>query len=530
MPVSTPVVEVDPAVGLEDDIILQAQDVTKVFPGTVALDQVSFKVYKGKVNVLIGENGAGKSTLMKILAGVERPTSGKILLDGKEIHLHSPLDANRLGIGIIYQELNLCSNLSIVDNIYLAREHTVNGLIDQKKERKTAQELVKRLEQNIDPNALVADLRIGQQQIVEIAKALSQDVRILIMDEPTSALSAAEVEVLFRVIRELKAQGVAIIYISHKLEELLQIGDYITVLRDGRKVAEAEAAKVNVSWLIEKMVGRNPAALFTRKERDLGDVLLKVEDLTLPRMGGGYLLDHVSFELHEGEILGFYGLMGAGRSDLVDSLAGARQLATGRITLNGEPVTSKTVSERIQAGFVLIPEDRQRFGLVQSLSVMDNMLLASLKNYLKGLFLSHRVEKNAANQQVKDLSIRVANINQPITSLSGGNQQKVVVAKGLLTKPKVLLLDEPTRGIDVGAKSEIFEIMSRLATQKYGVIFVSSELKEVLAMSDRIVVMSKGAITGVFTHEEATEEKLVAASAVGHGISNGGNNHGTGNE
>ncbi len=517
------------AMALEENILLKAQNITKVFPGTVALDDVSFNVYRGKVNVLIGENGAGNSTLMKILAGVERPTHGKILLDGKEIHLHSPLDANRLGIGIIYQELNLCPNLSIVDNIYLARESTANGLIDKKKERNTARELVRRLEQNIDPNALVADLRIGQQQIVEIAKALSQDVRILIMDEPTSALSAAEVEVLFRVIRELKAHGVAIIYISHKLEELLQIGDYITVLRDGHKVAEAEAAKVNVSWLIEKMVGRNPAALFTRKEHALGDTLLKVEDLTLPRMGGGYILDHISFDLHEGEILGFYGLMGAGRSDLVDCLAGARELATGKIYLNGQLVTSTTVSERIQAGFVLIPEDRQRFGLVQTLSVMDNMLLASLKNYLKGIFLSHQVEKASANQQVKDLSIRVANINQPITSLSGGNQQKVVVAKGLLTRPKVLLLDEPTRGIDVGAKSEIFEIMSRLAAEKYGVIFVSSELKEVLAMSDRIIVMSKGAITGMFSREEATEEKLVAAFAVGHGISNGGNHNGTGN-
>ena len=254
----------------ESDVILTAQNITKIFPGTVALDDVSFAVHKGKVNVLIGENGAGKSTLMKILAGVERPTHGKILLDGREIHLHSPLDATRLGIGIIYQELNLCANLSVVDNIYLAREISQNGLIDHKLEKQHALELIKRLEQNIDPNALVGDLRIGQQQIVEIAKALAQDVRILIMDEPTSALSAAEVEVLFRVIRDLKSHGVAIIYISHKLEELLQIGDYITVLRDGRKVAEEEASKVNVSWLIEKMVGRNPAALVHSQGTQVG--------------------------------------------------------------------------------------------------------------------------------------------------------------------------------------------------------------------------------------------------------------------
>ncbi|RPJ20748.1 MAG: sugar ABC transporter ATP-binding protein [Chloroflexi bacterium] len=528
----TPVLNpgLDTALQESDDIILKAQNITKVFPGTVALEDVTFNVRRGKVNVLIGENGAGKSTLMKILAGVERPTHGKILLDGQEIHPHSPLDANRLGIGIIYQELNLCLNLSVVDNIFLARETTRNGLLAQKSQKQRARELITRLEQKIDPDMNVSDLRIGQQQIVEIAKALTQDVRILIMDEPTSALSAGEVEVLFRVIRELKSHGVSIIYISHKLEELLQIGDYITILRDGHKVAEETASNVSVSWMIEKMVGRNPAALFTRKERQLGDVLLKVEDLTLPRMGGGYALDHVSFELHESEILGFYGLMGAGRSDLVDCLAGARPQATGKIWLRGKPVaTAQSIADRIRCGFVLVPEDRQQFGLIQPLSVMDNMLLASLKNYLRGAFLVHRQEKAAAEKQIRELSIRVANPRQPITSLSGGNQQKVVVAKGLLTQPKVLLLDEPTRGIDVGAKSEISEIMSKLAAQKYGVIFISSELKEILAMSDRILVMSKGAITGEFTHQEATEEKLVAASAVGHGLSNGGNHHGTRN-
>ena len=526
MPDPTPVLEAGTTVS--EDIILTAKNITKVFPGTVALDDVSFNVRKGKVNVLIGENGAGKTTLMKILVGVERPTHGKILLDGREIQLHSPLDATRLGIGIIHQELNLCANLSVVDNIFLAREKTRNGLIEQKSQKQRARELVSRLERKIDPDQLVSDLRIGGQQIVEIAKALSQDVRILIMDEPTSALSAAEVEVLFRVIRELKLQGVSIVYISHKLEEMLQIGDTITVLRDGHKVAEEDASKVDVPWMIEKMVGRNPAALFTRKERQLGDVLLKVENLTLPRVGGGYLLDHISFELREGEILGFYGLMGAGRSDLVDCLAGARPDATGKIWLDGKPVAATTIAERIESGFVLVPEDRQRYGLVGSLSVMDNMLLASLKKYLKGIFLAPKREKEATEKQIMELSIRVANPQQPITALSGGNQQKVVVAKGLLTHPKVLLLDEPTRGIDVGAKSEIFEIMSQLAAQRYSVVFVSSELKEILAMSDRILVMSKGSITGEFSHREATEEKLVAASAIGHGPSNGGNHNGAG--
>lgn len=514
----------DDETAASENIILATQNITQIYPGTVALDDVSFHVRKGKVNVLIGENGAGKSTLMKILAGVQLPTRGKILLDGREIQPRSPLEATRLGIGMVFQELNLCDNLSVVDNIFLARETTrKDGLIAHKSQKERADELLKKLEQKIDPDELVSNLRIGEQQIVEIAKALLQDARILIMDEPTSALSAAEVEVLFRVIRDLKSHGVAIIYISHKLEELLQIGDYVTILRDGRKVAEEEIKNVNVPWMIEKMVGRNPATLFTRKKHKLGDVLLKAENLTLPRSGGGYLLDHVSFELRQGEVLGFYGLMGAGRSDLVECLTGARPQATGNIWLDGKQVTTKTVSGRIQSGFVLVPEDRQRDGIVPTLSVMDNMLLASLKKYLRGIFLAPSQEKSAAHSQIGDLSIRVANSQQPITALSGGNQQKVVVAKGLLTQPKVLLLDEPTRGIDVGAKSEISEIINQLAEQAYGVIFVSSELKEILAMSDRILIMSKGKITGEFTHQEATEEKLVAASAIGHGPSNGGN-------
>jgi len=338
-------------------------------------------------------------------------------------------------------------------------------------------------------------------------------------------LSAAEVEVLFRVIEDLKSSGVAIIYISHKLEELMQIGDYVTILRDGLKVAEDKIQNIDISWMIENMVGRNPATLYTRQAHELGEVLLKAEDLTLPRTGGGFLLDHVSFELRQGEVLGFYGLMGAGRSDLLECLTGARPQATGHVWLDGSKVTTKTVSGRIQSGLVLVPEDRKRDGIVPTLSVIDNMLLASIRNYLKRLFLTSSKEKAAADAQIKNLSIRVADPQQPITSLSGGNQQKVVVAKGLLTQPKVLLLDEPTRGIDVGAKSEISEIINQLAKQKYGVIFVSSELKEILAMSDRILVMSKGKITGEFPRQEATEEKLVAASAIGHGPSNGGNQY-----
>ncbi|MBE2232935.1 MAG: sugar ABC transporter ATP-binding protein [Anaerolinea sp.] len=516
-----------PSSPFSDPVVLRAENITKVYPGTVALDNVNFNVYRGKVNVLIGENGAGKSTLMKILAGVEQPTSGHIFLEEKEIHVRDILAAAAQGIGIIFQEMSLCPNLSVAENIYLAREVKQRGLtIDRKFQKEHTRELIQHLEQDIDPDALVSDLRIGQQQIVEIARALAQDVRILIMDEPTSALSTAEVAVLFRVINELKAEGVSIIYISHKLDELLQIGDFVTILRDGKLVETARAADISVAWIIEKMVGKNPASLFARTEQYVGEVLMRVEDLTLPRAGGGFVVDHVSFNLHAGEILGLYGLMGAGRSDVVDCLAGIRPEATGKVWINDQPVLGTTVSERIGSGIVLVPEDRQREGLVQPMSVHDNILLASLKSYMSGFFLAPGKEKEAVQEMVKRLSIRVANVNQPITSLSGGNQQKCVVAKALLTTPKVLMLDEPTRGIDVGAKSEIFEITTRLAQQGYGVIFISTELKEVLTMSDRILVMSKGAITGEFSRQEATEEKLVAASAVGHGLAGTTEPHG----
>jgi erythritol transport system ATP-binding protein len=507
------------------NIVLKADAVSKVFPGTTALDSVTFNVYEGKVNVLIGENGAGKSTLMKILAGVERASQGRILLDGEPIEIHSPHDAARHGISIIYQELNLCPNLSVAENIYLAREHKRFGVfVDKGFQKQQTTSLIQRLQQNIDPDTLVTNLRIGQQQIVEIVKALSQDARILIMDEPTSALSKTEVDVLFKVIRDLQEHGVTIIYISHKLEEIMQIGDTITILRDGRKVTEAPIYEIDIPWIIEQMVGKNPAALFTRSTHRIGTEQLRVENLTLPRVGGGFAVDHVSFTLHAGEILGIYGLMGSGRTELVEALAGAYSQASGKIWLEGKLLAGNSITNRIKGGLILVPEDRQRDGLVQTLSVANNMLLASLRTYLSGLLLKKQKEKNAVTTSIRSLYIKTSNPGQLIISLSGGNQQKVVVAKALLTHPRVLMLDEPTRGIDVGAKSEIFQFMNQLASEGYGILFVSSELKEVLAMSDRILVMSKGAIVGEFTAETATEEALVTASAGIPGTLNG-NNH-----
>jgi erythritol transport system ATP-binding protein len=512
---------------LTDNVVLRAEGITKVFSGTVALQGVDFNVYRGKVNALIGENGAGKSTLMKILAGVETATAGKLLMDGQEIQINGPRDAARRGIGIIYQELNLFPNLSVTENIFMTREVTTGGvLINEKEQQQRAQAILARFEQPIDPRSVVGDLRVGERQIVEIARALSQNVRILIMDEPTSALSAAEVESLFRVIRELKAQGVSIIYISHKLDELLQIGDYVTVLRDGRLIAEVPAADIDVNWIVEKMVGRDASSFWRHEEHERGESLLEVAHLCLPNSrGADDILKDVSFTLRAGEILGIYGLMGAGRTELFECLMGMRPAYSGKLLLNGKPVTGQTVADRIAQGMMLVPEDRQQQGLVQTLSVASNITLANLSKFTKRFFLSQSDEAREVTRLIGELGIKTPTAQQPIGCLSGGNQQKVVVAKALLTAPKVLLLDEPTRGIDVGAKAEMFEIMRLLAKNGLGVIFSTSELLEALALADRILVMSKGKITGEFERAEATEAALVAASGVGHGARHNENSY-----
>lgn len=494
------------------ELLLQAKQITKVYPGTVALKNVDFNIYRGQVNVLIGENGAGKSTLMKILAGVEQASSGQLLLNGQEIQVTSPREANHYGIGIIYQELNLYPNLSVSENIFMSHERTRFGTIKEKEQHAITRELMTRLEQNIEPKTPVGDLRIGQQQIIEIAKALAQNVRILIMDEPTSALSNTEVEVLFRIIRELKAHDVTIVYISHKLDELLRIGDTFTVLRDGMLVAEAPAADVSLNWIVEKMVGRRADSLFTHSDHTLEQEVLRVEDLTLPRVGGGYVIDHVSLTLHAGEVVGIYGLMGAGRTELLESLIGLNPEARGTILLNGKNLHGLDITARIALGLSLVPEDRQLRGLVQKLSVAQNITLASLSRYVRFAALSRHKERTSVTHQISDLRIKVADPGHLITALSGGNQQKVVVGKSLLTHPKVLMLDEPTRGIDVAAKGEIFEIINQLAQKGLGVLFVSSELKEVLATADRVLVMWKGRIAAEFKKGEITQEAVVAAS------------------
>lgn len=507
---------------LIEELCLTARNVTKVYPGTIALDKVNFNVYRGKVNVLIGENGAGKSTLMKIIAGIEQPTEGIISLNNEEIKLHSTRDAAAKGIGIIHQELNLFPNLNVYQNIFMDREFTKFGvLLDNKKHIEKAAELLKKLEHPISPETLVSDLKVGQQQIVEIAKTMAQqDLHVLIMDEPTSSLSTAEVEVLFRIIGELKEQGISIIYISHRLEEIMRIGDYVTILRDGQFIAEEKVKNIDIPWIVRNMVGHGNTKIVKRQSAVKGEELLRVESLNLPRKGGGYSLHNVSFSLRKGEILGVYGLLGAGRTELIETLMGMHPEATGNIYLEGKKIKPKSIWEQIQRGFAHIPEDRQREGLVQTLSIAKNLTLSSLYNYTKGFHLIKKKEDESITEMIKSLYIKVADRKLPILSLSGGNQQKVVIGKGVLTSPKILLLDEPTRGIDVGAKADVFDIINKFASKELGIIVVASELKEIVSISDRVIVLSNGNLTGEFEGTGITEQSLVAASAAGHGLPN----------
>jgi erythritol transport system ATP-binding protein len=496
------------------DVILKAEGVGKVFPGTIALQDVDFEVRRGAVNVLVGENGAGKSTLMKILAGATAPSTGRLVLRGQPVVFQSVRDAAAQGIGIIYQELNLCPNLSVAENLSLIDPPTRFGFdIDGKRQVEKARALLARLEHPIDPNKLVDDLRVGQQQIVEIAKALAADVDVLIMDEPTSALSAAEVEILFKVIHDLKAHGVAIVYISHRLEEITRIGDYITVLRDGRWQADALVKDISVDWIIERMVGAT-GLVSQGKAGHLGGKALTVGNVSLPRAAGGFLVDHVSFSVRTGEIVCLYGLLGAGRSELFECLMGLQPQAVGQIEVGGNDITRLSVAARIGRGLVLVPEDRQRDGLVQTLSVRANLTLASLRRFTQLFSLNGTKERSEARDMIRRMTIKVSSPEVEVTALSGGNQQKVVIGKSLMTGPSVILLDEPSRGVDVGAKAEIFKVMRQLSDAGLAVIFSTSDLKEALGYADRIVVMSRGKIAADYRRDEATEAALVEASTV----------------
>ncbi len=503
----------------EQEVVLRLAGVSKVYSGTVAVKQADFEVRRGAVNVLVGENGAGKSTLVKMIAGVERPTAGRILLDGKPVEFQDTADAMAHGIGMVFQELNLFGNLSVAENIFANREIVRRGRIDYAEQERQTKALMERLQTAVDPRAKVEDLMIGQQQLIEIAKAVARNARILIMDEPTSALSAPEVEILFRVIADLKSKGVAIVYISHRLEELMRIGDFITVLRDGRVPGARPMAEVDLHWIVRQMIGSDAKDFSTPGDQAFGDEAFRAADVCLPRITGGYAVDHVSLSVRSGEIVGVYGLMGAGRSEFLECVLGRHPMASGQIFIEGRPVREKDIGGRIARGLALIPEDRQRDGLVSILSVAENLTMASLRKLTKFFHIQARAEAEAVRREVGELSIKVADTALPVSSLSGGNQQKVVIGKALLTSPKVLLMDEPSRGIDIGAKADVFRIMRSLAAQGIGIVFVTSDLDEVLALSDRIAVMSKGRLTALLDRADATEANIVAASSVGHGSS-----------
>jgi len=495
---------------LAEEIILEVRNISKSFPGVRALSNVSLSIKRGEVHALVGENGAGKSTLMKILAGAYTKDSGEIILRGKPVEIESPAHAQSLGIAIIYQEFNLAPHLSAAANIFIGREPRSKffNFIDNRRIRQDAQAIMSELGVDIDVSRPVRDLNVAQQQSTEIAKALSMNADLIIMDEPTSALAEAEVAVLFDVIRRLKAKGITFIYISHNLEEVFQISDRISVLRDGQLIGTNETAKLDAREVVRMMVGRTLDDMFPKPKVDIGGPLLEVKNLS--RRG---VIRDVSFTLHRGEILGIAGLLGAGRTELMRCIFGADRITSGEIWMEGKRVDIRSPRDAIAAGIGFVPEDRKQQGLFLSLAMRINASAVILPTLARWGLINRQQEKKLVSESIAALQIKTAGQEQIVRDLSGGNQQKVVLAKWLAIKPKVLILDDPTRGIDVGAKVAIHTLMGEFARQGVGIILISSELPEVLGMSDRIIVMDEGAICGEFSREEATHEKVMLAAA-----------------
>ncbi|MBM3743880.1 MAG: sugar ABC transporter ATP-binding protein [Actinobacteria bacterium] len=494
---------------------IEAINVSKNYGVTQALKSANFKAESGQVTALFGENGAGKSTLMKILAGIERPTSGEIKVFGEKVEIYSPIDAQSLGITIIHQELSLCPNLSVRDNIFMGRENSKLGFMNYTHEEEVTRRVLAQLEEVIDPETRVENLRLGLQQIVEIARALTINSKVLIMDEPTSALSSTEVAVLFKIILELKEKGVAIIYISHHLEEALEISDHAIVLRDGQVVAEADVADIDLEWVVSNMLGRTfKEQAHKNSGRTKGRNILEIKNARILERGIAtsklYAVEDFSLTVKAGEIVSIYGLMGAGRTELMEALAGRDDFAHGELLLDGIDVKHLSVQNRIKAGMGLVPEDRQRDGLIQQMSVGSNLSLASYMSHIKCGLVNRSTEKTKIEEAIKNVRVKTSGRDMPIESLSGGNQQKVVLGRMLLTDPKILLLDEPTRGIDVGAKGEIFDLLRERAEQGLAILFVTSEISEAINWSDRIVVMSRGHVVGIYKPSDVTREEIMS--------------------
>lgn len=488
-----------------DALVLEMRAISKRFGATQALSGVSLQLRPGEVHALLGENGAGKSTLIKIMTGVQSPDSGEMLLDGQPIHLSSSQDAQRHGIAAMYQEPMIFPDLSVAENIFIGHRNR-GRIVDRRRMEKEGTEVLSRLGVQIEVDEPARGLTLAEQQTVEIAKAISLDVRVLIMDEPTASLSAHEVRRLFRIIDNLRSQGVAILFISHRMDEVFEISDTVTILRDGQWISTRPRAELTPRIAIRDMVGRQVVEIFRRERRPPGDVRLKVEGLT--RTGA---FEDISFEIHAGEVLGFAGLVGARRTDVGLALFGIAPAERGTVTLDGKPARVSNPRQAMNLGIAYSTEDRHQLGLILPQSIANNIILPSLPRFLSQFGLVKRDEEAQVAETYRTLlSIRAASVDVPISSLSGGNQQKVVISKWLETHPKVLILDEPTRGIDVGAKVEVHQLIDQLAGQGMAIMLISSDLPEVLAMSDRILVMREGHQMAILDHTEATQERVLA--------------------
>ena len=487
-----------------ENSLLVMRDISKTFPGVKALDRLNFDLKAGEVHGILGENGAGKSTLIKVLGGIYSADSGEIFINGQQVRINSVMDAKHNGISIIHQELMLIPHMTVAENIFLTREPKIGGRIDKQKMNRDAQAILESLNTNIRPETVVSRLSIAQQQLVEIAKALTLNAKILVMDEPTSSLTETEVEVLFRTIRQLRSQNVGIIYISHRMAELFTITDRITVIRDGRFIGTEVTKETDVDTLISMMVGIKLDSYYTFTKRDYGDVVLDVRHIKRKNV-----LNDVSFTLRAGEILGFGGIVGAGRSELMRAIIGIDPMDEGEVYVCGSKMTKRSPKLAKEMGLVLVPENRKLEGLVLNNTVEFNSTLAVLNDFIGKLFLNKKKQHDIVDRFVKLLSIKTSSYDKTVAKLSGGNQQKVVIAKWLATKPKVLIMDEPTRGIDVGAKADIYKIIDMLAQQGIGIIVISSELNEIINICDHIAVMYAGRINKVLDRSEATQENIL---------------------
>jgi ABC-type sugar transport system ATPase subunit len=492
-----------------NNVVLEMKSITKAFPGVLALNSVEIDLRKGEVLGILGENGAGKSTLIKILAGVYQMDSGEILMEGRNVTFKNPQDANNAGIRVIYQELNTLEALTIAENIFLGElnNDTPFRTVNWRMLNKMASGVLSRLDVDLNPRTVMEDLTIAEKQVVEIAKAIWKEAKILVMDEPTAALSEKDTQTLFNVIRLLKKSGHSIIYISHRLDEIFEITDRVTVLRDGNKIATVNTSETNRDELIRVMVGRELKDMYPKRKVPIGDVVLEVENLNVEDK-----LYDISFELREGEILGVFGLLGSGRTELVNALFGVIPKQSGRIKVNGKFVNIRNPIDARENKLGLVPLDRKNEGLALILSVKENLTLSNIEDLGTGMLINKRNEEQKAIRWINEVNIKTPSIMTEINSLSGGNQQKVVLAKWLESGSKIMILNEPTRGIDVGAKVEIYQLMESLCEKGAGIIMVSSELHEILSIADRVIVLNEGKLVAEFKQEEASQEKLMNAA------------------